>query len=323
MFAKLHIPYDGTTPWNYNALLDDIAALMTGETDPEALSLLTLNTVSNGAAGEIVNTVPAGWTLVKNMRNTDDGFPFSNPITQCVTLKAPIGDGSGREKYLSMTVNTAGVIQFAVGNELSNDGLSPQHKLNGRTDWTSTNSSYSPDFNNQQSLDISLSVNPRHFALYPHASTIKMMLIGERQGHPSDSLPNLMPVIGLCGSVAAQLDVPYISGFGAQGSVITTLPAPVVNGSTFASYCSSATAGSIDNDGVYRVQLCPPTFIYQHTNLGNFHPAIPFYGIGKNGAPGDGGKGARVILDGKTYELWDMQPNSSSTAVQPVLMGVA
>jgi hypothetical protein len=108
MFAQVY--FDGVTSGalSYEDMMDDIVALMTGETDVNNLSVATL-----GDSGHINTTLPAGWALESKDSTTTAGYIY-------YILSALVEGSSTRKKFIMIYLQLSnGRYYFSSGDAVS------------------------------------------------------------------------------------------------------------------------------------------------------------------------------------------------------------
>lgn len=325
MHAKLHIPYDGVTPWDYTKLLDDIVSLMTGETNVANLKLLTGNLSTPGGDGLITSTIPAGWTLLETAVPTDVRFPSAKGITtgKVALLQSTLADG--RPWYMGVGVNTSGFLFLSIGPARDPASCNTYQPL------SATASSYVSTWRiaNTYALDIGFNIGPHHFASIPLsdvgvASYERVALVRERTKlHPGDDA-NVLPVFGMAGDSNLYFGNCVRGGFNAGGSWTSAPLSPQIGTYPESTYASSADYSAIEADGVSRVQLVQPAVFGGGALYGEVLSSIPIWTVGRNGHP-TVNIGERLVLDGRTFEMWYLGSNNgwaNGVAAQPLWVEV-
>lgn len=320
MHAKLRIP-SGIT-WTPAALLADIAALATGQTDVTKLSLLTKNTaVTPGDAG-ITSTVPAGWELVGSATYGETTYPASAPTNTgnvAITLRSQINDSTARYKYISICLTTAGYMYICIGDAKRSSTIEPYFRKTGVSTWANYNR-----FSFTSGPDISFNISARHFSLQAVTyipTNYSFFLMERLQAHPGDIDLLIPPFAIMTGYGVGGLNIPAFPGFATSGEISTASSTAVINGVDVSSYTASAPFGCVEADGVYRGQFCPVMFCQEYASLGQQHTNIPVWFVGKKNCPLLE-LGQQIVLGGRRFEVWGLATGYTSPVTRPVYVEV-
>jgi hypothetical protein len=320
MHAKLRIP-SGIT-WTPASLLADIAALATGQTDVAQLGLLTLDTAVTPADAGIVATIPAGWELIGSAAYGDAAYPArapSNTGNVAITLRSPIDDSTGRYKYLAICLDTSGSMYMSLGDNKRSATIEPYFRKNGVSTWVNY-----ARFSFTSGSDISLNISARHFSFQAVTyipTNYSFFLMERLQTHPGDIDLLIPPFALMVGYGGGGLGIPAYPGFATAGTISTASSSAVINGDAVSTYTYSSVFGCIESDGVYRAQLCPVTFCQSYGTLGQQHPDIPVYFVGRVDCPLRE-LGQQIVLGGRRFEVWGLMTIYNNPVSQPVFVEV-